>query len=93
VNVPILGIVENMAWFTPPGQSERYLLFGQGGGQKIEREFGVPLLGQVPIEMAVREGGDSGRPIVVASPESASGRALSEIAGKVAQRISILNAE
>jgi ATP-binding protein involved in chromosome partitioning len=93
VNVPILGIVENMAWFTPPGQSERFHLFGQGGGAKIEREFGVPLLGQVPIEVAVREGGDSGRPIVVAAPESASGKALTEIAAKVAQRISILNAE
>ncbi|MBL8753990.1 MAG: Mrp/NBP35 family ATP-binding protein, partial [Planctomycetes bacterium] len=71
VNVPILGVVENMAWFTPPGSSERYFLFGQGGGQKIEREFGVPLLGQIPIEVAVREGGDGGNPIVVSAPESA----------------------
>lgn len=93
VNVPILGVVENMAWFTPPGHTEKYRLFGQGGGEKIEREFGVPLLGQIPIEVAVREGGDGGRPIVVAAPESASAKALSDIAGKVAQRISILNAE
>ena len=93
VNVPILGVVENMAWFTPPGQTERFHLFGQGGGAKIEREFGVPLLGQVPIEMGVREGGDAGRPIVIAAPESGSARALFEIAGKVAQRVSILNAE
>jgi ATP-binding protein involved in chromosome partitioning len=93
VNVPILGVVENMAWFTPPGHTERYHLFGQGGAQKIEREFGVPLLGQVPIEVAVREGGDSGQPIVVAQPESESARALFAIAGKVAQRVSILNAE
>ncbi len=93
VNVPILGIVENMAWFTPPGSTERYFLFGQGGGQKIEREFGVPLLGQVPIEIAVREGGDSGRPITIAAPDSLSAKALFDIAGKVAQRVSILNAE
>lgn len=93
VNVPILGVVENMAWFTPPGQTERYYLFGRGGGSKIEREFGVPLLGQVPIEIAVREGGDEGHPITVAAPDSASARALAEIAGKVAQRVSILNAE
>jgi ATP-binding protein involved in chromosome partitioning len=93
VNVPILGVVENMAWFSPPGSSERYHLFGQGGGAKIEREFGVPLLGQIPIEIAVREGGDGGNPIVVAAPASASAKALTEIAGKVAQRISILNAE
>ena len=93
VNVPILGVVENMAWFTPPGQKERYFLFGQGGGQKIEREFGLPLLGQIPIEVAVREGGDTGQPIVVAAPGSASAIAITEVAGKVAQRISILNAE
>ena len=93
VNVPILGVVENMSWFTPPGQSERYYLFGQGGGKKIEREFGVPLLGQVPIEVAVREGGDSGMPITISAPTSASAKALADIAGKVAQRVSILNAE
>ena len=93
VNVPILGIVENMSWFTPPGSTERYYLFGEGGGQKIEREFGVPLLGQVPIEVAVREGGDNGRPITMSAPESLSAKALFEIAGKVAQRVSILNAE
>lgn len=93
VNVPILGVVENMAWFTPPGRDERYHLFGQGGGAKIEREFGVPLLGQVPIEMAVREGGDGGMPIVLAAPQSMSARALTDIAGKLAQRVSILNLE
>lgn len=93
VNVPILGVVENMAWFTPPGHSERYHLFGQGGGRRIEQEFGVPLLGQVPIEMAVREGGDSGEPIVVADPGNTVSRAMQQIAGKIAQRISILNAE
>jgi ATP-binding protein involved in chromosome partitioning len=93
VNVPVLGVVENMSWFTPPGTTERYHLFGEGGGAKIEREFGVPLLGQVPIEMAVREGGDHGMPVTIAAPDSASARAMSAIAGKVAQRVSILNAE
>jgi ATP-binding protein involved in chromosome partitioning len=93
VNVPILGVVENMAWFTPPGHTERYFLFGQGGGEKIQREFGVPMLGQVPLEMAVREGGDNGHPITIAAPDSASAKALVEIAGKVAQQVSILNAE
>ena len=93
VNVPILGVVENMAWFTPPGSSERIPLFGQGGGARIEREFGVPLLGQAPIEMPVREGGDSGRPVVIAAPDNPAAVAFRAIAGKVAQRISILNAE
>jgi ATP-binding protein involved in chromosome partitioning len=93
VNVPILGIVENMAWFTPPGSSERYALFGEGGGARIEREFGVPLLGQIPIEMPVREGGDRGTPVVLSMPDSAAAKALTAIAGKLAQRVSILNAE
>ncbi len=93
VNVPVLGVVENMSWFSPPGSTERFQLFGSGGGAKIEREFGIPLLGQIPIEIAVREGGDTGKPITIAAPESASARALAAIAGKVAQRVSILNAE
>lgn len=93
VQVPILGVIENMAWFQPPGHQEKYYLFGQGGGAKIEREFGVPLLGQIPIEMAVREGGDTGRPVVVADPDGAVAAAFDDLCGKVAARISILNAE
>lgn len=93
VNVPILGVVENMAWFTPPGSSERHLLFGEGGGARIEREFGVPMLGQLPIDIAVREGGDTGRPVVHTAPESEVAVAIGELAGRVAQRVSILNAE
>ncbi len=93
VNVPILGVVENMSWFTPPGSSERYHLFGEGGGARIEKEFGVPLLGQIPIEIPVREGGDRGQPIVVADPSSAAAQALAGVAGKVAQRVSVLNAQ
>ncbi|MFK7739857.1 MAG: Mrp/NBP35 family ATP-binding protein [Planctomycetota bacterium] len=93
VNVPILGIVENMAWFTPPGTTERYHIFGEGGGKRIEEEFGVPILGQIPIEIAVREGGDRGAPIVISDPECDSARAITDLAGKLAQRVSVLNAE
>lgn len=92
VNVPLLGVVENMAWFTPPGSSERYEIFGRGGGQRIEKEFGLPLLGQIPIEIAVREGGDSGIPITIGNPESDIARAFRELAGKVAARVSTMNA-
>ncbi len=93
VNVPILGVVENMAWFTPPGHTEKYHLFGEGGGKRIEQEFGVPLLGQIPIEVPVREGGDRGAPIVTTDPNSAAAKAILEIAGRMAQRVSVLNAE
>jgi len=93
VNVPILGVVENMAWFQPPGSEERYHLFGEGGGKRVEELFGVPLLGQIPIEIAVREGGDGGTPIVLSDPESESAKAMLALAGKLAQRVSVLNAE
>jgi ATP-binding protein involved in chromosome partitioning len=93
VNVPILGVVENMAWFQPPGSEERYHLFGEGGGKRVEELFGVPLLGQIPIEIEVREGGDGGTPIVLSEPESKSAQAILGVAGKLAQRVSVLNAE
>ncbi len=92
VQVPILGIVENMSYFTPPGSTERYEIFGRGGGAKIQMEFGVPLLGQIPIDLAVRSGGDQGQPIVVAHPKSDAALALTAIAGRLAARISTANA-
>lgn len=92
VKVPILGVVENMSYFTPPGHSERYEIFGKGGGQRIEDEFGVPLLGQLPIDLSVREGGDRGQPAVQSHPDTAFAVAFRAIAGQVAARISTLNA-
>lgn len=91
VGVPCLGVVENMAYFSPPGSEERYEIFGRGGGAEIEREFGIPLLGQVPIGLAVREGGDTGLPITIADPESQIAQAFYAIAGAVAARVSQLN--
>jgi ATP-binding protein involved in chromosome partitioning len=66
IDVPILGVVENMAWFTPAELPEnKYYLFGQGGGEKLAGELGVNVLGHVPLVQSVREGGDSGRPAVL----------------------------
>ncbi len=93
VNVPILGVVENMSYFTPPGSTDRYEIFGKGGGAKIEEQFGVPLLGQLPIDLAVREGGDTGKPTVRTHPDSDIARAFHDLASRVAARISTLNAE
>lgn len=92
VGVPILGVIENMAYFTPPGSTERYEIFGRGGGERIERLFGIPLLGQIPIEIPVREGGDSGRPIVLGDGSSAAAQAFRSLARQVAARVSTLNA-
>jgi len=66
INVPILGVIENMAWFTPAELPEnKYFLFGEGGGEQLAKELDCRVLAQVPLVQAVREGGDSGRPVVL----------------------------
>lgn len=90
LNVPVLGIVENMSYFIPPDLPDRhYDIFGSGGGQKTSDELRLPLLGCVPLEIPLREGGDQGTPIVVSHPESASAKALKAIAQQVAARVSV----
>lgn len=90
LGVNVLGIVENMSYFVPPDQPERsYDLFGSGGGEKASRELDVPLLGCIPLEISLREGGDRGIPIVVSEPDSASAKALSAIAKQIAAKVSI----
>ncbi|HEX7069810.1 MAG TPA: Mrp/NBP35 family ATP-binding protein [Rhodothermales bacterium] len=93
VNVPVFGIIENMAYFSPPDQPERrYYLFGEGGARRLADELGVPLLGAIPLEQSVREGGDAGRPIVVEEPESASSRAFAEVAASLRSQVMVRNA-
>jgi ATP-binding protein involved in chromosome partitioning len=86
LNVPILGIVENMSYFVAPDTGTRYPIFGEGGGAKVADEFGVPLLGQIPLEMETRRGGDTGMPVVVAQPASAQAEAFRKIAAAVGGR-------
>ncbi len=81
VNVPVLGIVENMAYFTPPElPDKKYYLFGQGGARKLAEKLEVPFLGEVPIEEKAREAGDQGTPIVVSDASLASAKALTKLA-------------
>ena len=64
INVPVLGLIENMAWFTPAElPNNRYYIFGQDGGKRLAEELGIPLLGQLPLVQSIREGGDEGMPI------------------------------
>ncbi|MDI6402187.1 Mrp/NBP35 family ATP-binding protein [Balneolaceae bacterium ANBcel3] len=93
VGVPVLGIVENMAFFTPPDLPDRkYHIFGKDGAKNLAEKLGVPFLGEVPIEEQLREGGDTGRPIVDLAPDSPSSVAFNQLAMKAAQQIAIRNA-
>ncbi len=91
VNVPVLGIVENMSYFSPPDLPDRrYHIFGQGGGERTARELGVDFLGEVPIDPRIVEGGDKGRPIVLDAPDSEAARVFVRIAGDVARKLAVL---
>ena len=83
VNVPVLGIVENMSWFECPHCGKPTALFGSGGGERLAAELELPLLGQIPLYPRVMEGGDRGEPIVMADAQSAAARALTAFAEKV----------
>jgi len=92
INVPILGIIENMAWFTPAELPEnKYYIFGRDGGRRMADEYGIQLLGQIPLVQSIRESGDKGMPAALdaASPVSEAFRLLAE---RTAQQIAIRNA-
>ena len=88
LKVPILGVVENMSYYVCP-HGERVNIFGEGGGQRLADEYKVPLLGQIPLDPATRQGGDEGVPIQVRAPDSAQAEAFRAVAGAVAARISV----
>lgn len=89
--IPMLGVVENMSWFTPAELPDaKYFIFGQGGGQKMADKMGVNLLGQVPLVQGVREGGDTGMPAVLDDVNPAKPVFL-KVAKQVAQQLAILN--
>jgi ATP-binding protein involved in chromosome partitioning len=92
LNVPILGIVENMSYFVAPDTGKRYAIFGEGGGQKLADEYGVPLLAQVPLDPATRLAGDEGTPITIRVPDSIQARTFRELAVAVRQRLDELAA-
>lgn len=91
LHVPVLGVIENMSYFVCDCCGKRHDLFASGGGQRMAEQLGLPLLGAIPLAQAVREGSDSGRPIVAAQPDSPTAQAFMHIAGAIAAGISILN--
>ncbi len=93
INVPVLGIVENMSYFTPPElPNNKYYIFGKDGAKKLAEDLGVPLLGEIPLVQSICEAGDAGRPAVMqeTTPQAI---AFMEMASKVAQQLSIQNAK
>ncbi len=91
VKVPVIGIIENMSYFVCPHCNGKTDIFSTGGGEKTSERYGIPLLGKIPLDVEIREGSDSGAPIVVSKPDSPHSKAFSEIAGSVASKISILD--
>ncbi len=89
VAVPVLGVVENMSYFIAPDTGVRYNIFGEGGGEKLAEQYGVPFLGAIPLGLDVREGGDKGVPVVVSQPESPQAAAFRKVAEEVARQVSI----
>lgn len=92
VNVEILGIIENMSYFTPPELPEnKYYIFGEGGGKKVANENNVPLLGEVPITLGTRQGGDEGLPVVLNPEEYSQGEILRNITSRLVSRVRLAN--
>src|SRR5918993_1716011 len=89
VNVPVLGVVENMSYFVAPDTGNRYNIFGEGGGQRLASMYHVPFLGSVPLGIEVREGGDKGVPVVVSHPDSPQAQAFRRVSEEVARQVSI----
>jgi ATP-binding protein involved in chromosome partitioning len=91
LQVPILGIIENMSTFVCPHCGQATDIFGSGGGARMAARLGVPFLGSVPIDPRIRDGSDNGKPIVVDAPDSPAGATLRLIARDVAARVSVIN--
>jgi len=93
LNVPIAGIVENMSYFQCPHCHQTTEIFGHGGGERVSEKYDIPLLGRIPLDVRIRQGGDEGRPIVVAEPDSPVAAAFRDTAQQMAARLSTIALE
>jgi ATP-binding protein involved in chromosome partitioning len=91
VQVPVLGLIENMSYFIAPDTGARYEIFAHGGGKKAAQELGVPVLGEIPLVMEMRIGGDEGVPLVVRNVESETAQGIHVIARELAAQVSTRN--
>ena len=90
LEVPVIGVVENMSYFICPNCNAEHEIFGRGGGERVAQHFGVPFLGKVPLQPQVRAGGDEGKPVVVSHPRAPESEAFRKVAAAIAQRVSIM---
>ncbi len=91
VMIPIVGIIENMSYFICDGCNKKHDIFSHGGGARVAERFNIPFLGEVPITLSLREGGDKGVPILVKEPESEVSKVFLEIAAKLAGQLSVVS--
>ena len=92
LNIPLLGLVENMSYFVAPDTGRRYDIFGHGGAACAAEGMGMPFLGEVPLDMAIRETSDGGKPVVAGDPEGAQAQAFRAIAREILSRYPALRA-
>ena len=92
LNVPIVGVIENMSYFRCPHCSQRINIFGEGGGKKISEKFDIPFLGEIPLFPQIMEGSDKGKPVIISDPNSIQANALRKMASITAGRISVIAA-
>jgi ATP-binding protein involved in chromosome partitioning len=93
LEVPVLGVVENMSYFLCPHCGERTDIFAHGGAQKMAEKYGAPFLGEIPLDVAIRVGGDTGKPVTAAQPDSAYAQAFKKLAQQVAAQVSVMNVQ
>ena len=91
LEVPVLGFVENMSYFLCPHCGERTDIFAHGGARAIAEKYGVPFLGEIPLDVAIRVGGDSGKPVTATQPDSPYAQAFQNLACSIAAAVSVMN--
>lgn len=92
INIPLLGVIENMSYFTPAELPEnKYYIFGQNGGQALAQQYGIPFLGEIPLVKSISDAGDEGKPVIM-NDNDLMGHAFMQIAERVAQQVAIRNA-
>ncbi len=93
LNIPIIGVIENMSYFKCPDCNKDHHIFGKGGAMKISEKYNIPFLGEIPLNPGIMEGSDTGKPVLVTDPKSAHAKAFTAAAKNVAARCSILAAQ